>query len=394
MTSDTDMPATAHDVDGNRLCVVTGGPALRDALLLLIAGARVRLRLFYYIFADDESGRAVREALIDACNRGVDVTLMVDAFGSGTTGEAFFGPLRDAGGKFARFGTGWSTRYLIRNHQKMTIADDSRALIGGFNVADAYFSPQDDRDGWLDLGLEIAGPQVAHLGRWYGQLWRWTSGQGASFLRLRRLVRRWHPGRGTFAWLIGGPTRRLSPWARRVRTDLDTARRVDMVAAYFSPGRRMLLRLGEVVRRGGGTRLLLAARSDNGASVAASRTLYGGLVRRGVAIYEYLPRKLHMKLIVIDDAVYIGSANFDMRSLFLNLELMLRIEDARLAADMRGLIDRWSAQSLAITPDVLARRSGWWRKVRGWISYILVGVLDYTVTRRLNFPDDMPDEEP
>jgi cardiolipin synthase len=91
-----------------------------------------------------------------------------------------------------------------------------------------------------------------------------------------------------------------------------------------------------------------------------------------------------MKLIVIDDAVYIGSANFDMRSLFLNLEVMLRIEDAGFAAVVRDLIDRRAAESRLIVQDYLDRR-GPLELVKQWISYLLVGVLDYTVTRRLNF---------
>src|SRR3546814_11263716 len=99
-----------------------------------------------------------------------------------------------------------------------------------------------------------------------------------------------------------------------------------MVEAYFSPGRGMLKRIARAARRKG-SRLVLPSRSDNGATVAAARLLYGPLLKRGVEIWEYQPCKLHMKLIVVDDAVYVGSANFDMRSLFLNLEIMLRVED-------------------------------------------------------------------
>lgn len=378
---------------GNHLRLIADGPALRDALIALIDGARHSLKLYYYIFAGDGSGTLVRDALIAARDRGVTVTLMVDGFGSSHTPDSFFAPLVEAGAHFARFGTSRTTRYLIRNHQKMAIADDRCLLIGGFNVEDGYFGiPAEDC--WRDVGLLIEGDRVEAMSRWYGQLWRWTATRRHRFRTLRHMVRQWHPSlhhhpADPFRWLIGGPTRRLSPWAQVVKHDLEQAGRVDMIAAYFSPGRGMLKRIARAARRKG-ARLILPARSDNGATVAAARLLYGPLLKRGVEIFEYQPCKLHMKLIVIDDAVYVGSANFDMRSLFINLEVMLRIEDAGFAAQVRDFIGQEAGASRAIELEAYrAGRSGL-ALLKQWISYLLVGVLDYTVTRRLNFraPDD------
>ncbi|MEQ6334932.1 cardiolipin synthase B [Sphingobium sp. MK2] len=387
-----DTDSEADDISimlaGNRLRLITQGTALRAALIGLIEGARHSLKLYYYIFADDGSGMLVRDALVAARRRGVAVTLMVDGFGSSKTPDSFFTPLIEAGAHFERFGTRRSTRYLIRNHQKMAIADDLRLMIGGFNIEDGYFGiPADDC--WCDLGLVIEGDQVEVMTRWYGQLWRWVSTRKQRFRTLRRMVRGWNPSlhpqqADPFRWLVGGPTRRLSPWAKVVKHDMEQARRVDMVAAYFSPGRGMLKRIARAAQRDG-ARLILPAKSDNGATIAAARLLYGPLLKRGVEIAEYEPHKLHMKLFVIDDAVFVGSANFDMRSLFVNLEVMLRIEDAGFAAAVRGMIDCQAARSRTITLEAhLASRTPL-TLIKQWISYLLVGVLDYTVTRRLNF---------
>jgi cardiolipin synthase len=386
----SDASAIGTALGGNQLRLIVEGPALRDALIGLIDGARHSLKLYYYIFAADGSGTLVRDALIAARARGVAVTLMIDGFGSSATPDAFFVPLVESGARFARFGTRRSTRYLIRNHQKMAIADDCRLLMGGFNVEDGYFGiPADDC--WRDVGLLVEGEQVAAMSGWYGQLWRWTSGRSQRFRDLRRMVGRWRPPRRLgsdtpFRWLIGGPTRRLSRWAQVVKYDLEKAARVDMVEAYFSPGRGMLKRISRAARREG-ARIILPAKSDNGATVAAARLLYGPLLKRGVRIAEYQSCKLHMKLIVIDDAVFVGSANFDMRSLFLNLELMLRIEDPTFARDVRALIDREEADSRVISLDAYKAGRTPLTLLKQWISYLLVGVLDYTVTRRLNFRD-------
>lgn len=385
-------------LQGNRLRVIETGPALRQALVDLIDGAHESLKLYYYIFAADESGQLIRDRLVAARARGVAVTLMIDAFGSGATPPAFFDPLIAAGGHFGRFGARRSTRYLIRNHQKLAIADDRRLLMGGFNVEDGYFGISSENrppeDCWYDLGLVVEGPQVQAMTSWYGQLWRWVSTRRQRFRTLRRMVRNWHGTRHDLGepmrWVIGGPTRRLSPWAQLVKHDLERARRLDMVEAYFSPGRGMLKRLAYAARRQG-SRLILPSRSDNGATVAAARLLYGPLLKRGVEIFEYQPGKLHMKLIVVDDAVYIGSANFDMRSLFLNLEIMLRVEDAGFADAMRGFIDRRAKESRQVTLETHRAQRSLPTLIKQWISYFLVGVLDYTVTRRLNFRDPNAD---
>lgn len=393
VTPDGDARDAAATLDGNRLRLITHGPALRTALIDLIDGAHATLKLYYYIFASDGSGQMVRDALIAARGRGVDVTLMVDAFGSADAPDDFFVPLVAAGARFGRFGTRRSTRYLIRNHQKMAIADDRRMLIGGFNVEDGYFGIPPE-DCWRDLGLMIDGTAVAPMSAWHDQLWHWVSGR-QRFRMLRRLVRHWdrrvdRSPVPALTWLVGGPTRRLSPWARMAKHDLTQARQVDMIAAYFSPGRGMLTRIARAAKRTG-ARLIFPSRSDNGATVAAARLLYGPLLKRGVEILEYQPCKLHMKLIIIDDIVYVGSANFDMRSLFLNVEVMLRIEDGGFARAVRAFVDGEAAHATTITLE--AHRAG--RSVlelgKQWISYFLVGVLDYTVTRRLNFRD--PDRD-
>src|SRR3546814_18077251 len=92
------------------------------------------------------------------------------------------------------------------------------------------------------------------------------------------------------------------------------------------------------IKRGSRVRIITAGKSDNNATIAAARFTYAGLLRNGVEVYEYQPTKLHTKLYVIDDAVHVGSANFDVRSLFLNLELMLRIALPAFAAHFRAYV--------------------------------------------------------
>lgn len=371
-------------IEGNRLVLIEEGPRRLSTLLDLIDGAQDSLCLYFYIFAADPVAEQVRDALVAALRRGVAVTLMIDAFGSGGTPDLFFDAFVGAGGRLGRFGTRRSTRYLIRNHQKMAIADGSRAVVGGFNVEAGYFAEGDDRLGWCDLALSVEGPAVVHLQSWYDGMARWVLDSDQGFRTLRRLVREWRPERGALQWLMGGPTRHLNGWVRAVKADLERGSRLDMVAAYFSPGRGMLRRITRIARRGD-ARLIVPLLSDNTMTIGAARHLYHRMIRRGVALYEYECCKLHMKLIVVDDIVYVGSANFDKRSLFINVEIMLRVADAAFAEHVRQMVVRREAESRRIDRTAYRAMAGPLAKLRWLVSYLVVGVMDYTVTRRLNF---------
>ena len=370
-------------VDGNTLHVLTEGPARLRALVDLIDGAHNSLRLVYYIFKDDESGQRVRDALLAACARGVKVWILIDGFGSEDVPDSFFQPLVDSRCHFCRFEPRWGRRYLLRNHQKLAIADGRCVLTGGFNIADDYFGTIEDK-AWRDLGLRVDGPGVACLVDYFDDLFSWARRKHGRFRGLRHLLERHSQGDGKVRWLLGGPVARLSPWTREVRHELTTARSVDMIAAYFAPNWGMLRRIGAIDRRGH-ARLITAAKSDNGATVGAARYTYWRLLRRGVQIFEYRPTKLHTKLVIFDNAVLIGSANFDMRSLYLNLEVMVRIEDMAFARLMRRYFDGEAEHSERINLAAHARRRTWFAQMRWALCYFIVATMDYNVTRRLNF---------
>jgi len=380
------------DVGGNRLRLVRTAAERLSALVDMIEGADRSIKLFFYMFEDDRIGRTVLDMLIAACERGLVVEMMVDSFGSNGAPRKFFDPLIEAGGKFRIFSPRFSTSYFVRNHQKMIIADDRCALIGGFNIADEYFTVHQQTedssltdDSWEDLGLEIEGPEVANLASYFRLLSDWVYRDNGNMRALRKMVRNWDAGNGQFQWLLGGPSNRLSRWARAIKKDLENGSRLDLVSAYFSPGQGLLRRIGGLSKRGGQSRIILPGKTDNAATIGASRLLYGYLLKRNARLFEYTPRRLHTKLVIVDDAVYVGSANFDLRSLFINVEMMLRIEDADFADHARTVIDILHENTETITPELHKSRRTFLNRLRWTLSYFLVNTLDYRVTRRLNF---------
>jgi len=372
----------AATVAGTRLELLESGTDRLTTLLDLIDSARVSVRLLFYMLTPDAAGEAVCDALVRAARRGVAVRVLIDGFGSSAT-PAFLQPIANAGGSFILFHPHIGRRYLLRNHQKMVVVDERRALIGGANIDQQYLTDRGP-DHWRDLWLMLDGAAVAAGARYFDAIYRWSSQPNAKIRSLRRMIRRHSQHKGALQWRFSGPVPRRNPWPTQIAKEIIAGTRFDLIAAYFSPPFAMLRRIARLGRRGQ-VRIVTAARSDNDATIAAARHTYAKLLRNRVEMYEYQPAKLHTKLAIVDDVVHIGSSNFDFRSLYLNLEVMLRIDDAGFAAQLRAYFERELTDSLRVTPELHRQRAGLLRRLKWTISHWLVTGVDYTVTRRLSF---------
>jgi len=375
-------PPISAEIAGNRIELIESGEERLRLLLELIAGAQQSIRMLMYMFNGDRVAIRVRNALTDAARRGVTVQLLIDGFGSAAPDE-FFATLDEAGGEHCRFNPSYGRRYFIRNHQKLVVIDDATAIIGGANIDDTYLTDRGDEH-WRDLWLRIDGPEVTMPSRYFDLLFLWVTRGRPHLKYARRRLAEFSEWRGPLQWKFTGPLSLRNSWWRTIGQDMRNAKRLDMIFAYFAPPSAMLRRIGRIGRRGR-ARIITAARSDNNATIAAARHSYSRLLRRHVQMYEYQPAKLHTKLAIVDDVVHIGSSNFDYRSLYINMEVMLRIKDAAFADAMRAYVDGEIANSKWITPELHRRRAGMWRRIKWALSHYLVNIMDYTVTRRLNF---------
>jgi len=378
-------PPIRAEIAGNRLELIETGEARLKLLLELIGQAQHSIRMLMYMFNADRDGFRVRHALVAAARRGVEVKVLVDGFGSGAPPE-FFAAIDQAGGQHCVFNPSYGRRYFVRDHQKLIVIDETIAIIGGANIDDTYLKDSGPKH-WRDLWLRIDGPEAALPGRYFDSLFRWSLRKNPRMRSLRRMLGEYSEWRGPLQWKFSGPLSMRNSWWRSIGRDIRRGKRLDMIFAYFAPPGAMLRRIGRLGRRGR-ARIVTAAKSDNNATIAAARHSYSRLLRRHVEMYEYQAAKLHTKLAIIDDVVYIGSSNFDYRSLYINLEVMLRIKDKGFADAMRSYFERELADCTWITPELHKRRASPWRRVKWAVSHYLVNIMDYTVTRRLNFRDE------
>jgi cardiolipin synthase C len=153
--------------------------------LALIERAQRTVALQYYIFADDETGTLVGQALRRAAQRGVRVRLLIDD--EYTPGEVpwlqaldsvprfelrIFNPFAERGSGLARAAEFLLdfTRLDHRMHNKLLLTDNAAAVIGGRNIEDAYFG-ESETSNYLDLDVLAVGPVVRDLSGRFDAFW-------------------------------------------------------------------------------------------------------------------------------------------------------------------------------------------------------------------------------
>jgi cardiolipin synthase A/B len=362
--------------------VMTAPPALQwfrsgeevfPAMLEAIATAREAVRLEIYIYADGKIGREIRDALTAAAQRGVKVSVLVDALGSWLLPGAFFSALMAAGGTVRFFNPLRPWRIGVRDHRKLLVCDDNMAFVGGFNIADEY-AGDGVTCGWCDVGLRIENTAVVReLAASFDELFSIAPFRHRPILRLRAFKRRRKSRVLPVTMPLGNqPGTEASPLRIALHHDLSRARDVRIISAYFLPTRKLRRDLLRVARGGGRVQLILAGKSDVPLSQLAARSMYRQLLAAGVEIYEYQPQILHTKLVIADGIAYAGSANFDVRSLKLNYELMLRFSDPIIAASAREIFDAALPHCRKITLEEWRAGQTFWQRWRqDWARFLL-----------------------
>lgn len=347
------------------------------SMLECIAAATKSIRLETYTYADGKVGRKFLEALTAAAGRGVKVEVLIDAIGSWDLADVFFNPLVANGGEVRRFNPLHPLRFGVRDHRKVLICDEETSFIGGFNLADEYDGDGVTR-GWCDLGIQIENRSLAaELGGSFAELFALSGFEKKSWLQFRAFRRRRKAKPDSMKQLLQAqPGHGASPIQVALYRDLRGARDVRITSPYFLPTLRLRRDLMRVARRSGRVQLILPAKTDVQVSQLAARSLYPRLLKRGVEIYEYQPQILHSKLICIDDAVYVGSSNLDIRSLNLNYELMLRLHDQPTVMQAHEVFERMLGQCRRIELGPWLKTQTLWQRWKNHWSHFLLTRID------------------
>jgi cardiolipin synthase len=335
--------------------LIVDGKATYAALVEAIQAAREHVHVEYYIYAGDRTGTLVREALVARAKAGVKVRVLLDGVGSRLKRE-FTQPLEDAGVELAYFHPvrWWMTPFLrpklnLRSHRKIVVCDGKVGFTGGINVTDDENEAFND-NAFHDLHLRVEGDAVRWLQVAWLEDWNYCTGRtipGASVLP--------EPKTGPIAAQVipAGPDNEWEPIHRmQVQAINGAEKRVWLATPYFVPSRAALFALEGAAMRGLDVRVVLPKESDSKLVTAAARSYFDQMLRAGVRVYEYGPRMLHSKALLIDaDEALIGTSNFDTRSFSLNFEIVMLFRDPGVAATLEQSFVADMAGSVEVTKD-------------------------------------------
>lgn len=333
-----------------------------------------------YIYKGDATGARIRAALLAAVQRRVRVRILLDDFGSAELPKDFFSELVVRGADLRFFNPSRVLRVAFRNHRKLVVADDRQAIVGGFNIGDEYAGDGVDK-GWRDLGMQVTGPIVLELEASFDRMFIAAQMNHSAFSLFARRRQAAVLSNDSPELLTSGPGFGGASLRRSLYRDLLSACSVDIMTAYFAPTWMLRRRLARAAQRGR-VQLILPAKTDVSLLRLAGQHLYSRLLREGAHVFEYQPQILHAKLLILDEVLYIGSCNLDVRSLRLNFELLVRVPDAKIVQQARELFAADTVRSKVVVLEDWEQSSTWWRRFERQVAFWLVTRLDPLLARR------------
>jgi cardiolipin synthase A/B len=334
--------------------------------------------------------------------------------------RAFDRELRAGGVEVQRFRSSWGRIFRFqlkfRNHRKIMVVDGLEGWIGGLNVGDEYRGwgrgsrieeegPDDGHAGggartvepgrasrasrssrvrrpWRDTHLYLRGPAAQDLQQTFVGDWFWATGTEPDGL----VWGAGDPAGGSATYpaaadglaaeaaeaakadvftgvavtvVPAGPADRVSATSLTLLDAIHRARdRLWITTAYFVPDAPLVAALQLAALRGVDVRVLVPLRGDLGHMDRLSFAYFEDLLRVGVRIFRYANGVLHAKTAVIDDQLaWVGTANLDPRSLYLNFEVTALLHDAAVAAQLAGHMEDDLLRAVPLTAEDLGARS-------------------------------------
>ena len=355
----SNMQNTAHSFeDTGKLQLLEGSIAFFPSLIAAIDNAMESVQMETYIFDLTASGAHIAAALERAAQRGVQVRVMVDGFGTPVFPVEWKNRFKLAGIQWLVYEPIVTLGVFLpsqwrRLHRKLCVIDNAVAYCGGINLLDDCHDPS---YGTLaaprfDFTVRVSGALAQDIQLATSQLWdRLSFGKPINIKRVKTAIKtlptalkrhHWHantPSGKTLAALVlrDNITNRGQIERAYLKAIGDAHHEIIIANAYFVPGVKLRRALVHAAKRGVKVQLLLQGKYEYFMQYHAARPIYGILLAAGIEIYEYDKSYLHAKVAVIDSVwATVGSSNLDPLSLLLAREANIVMQDADFAQSLR-----------------------------------------------------------
>ncbi len=347
----------------------------------MIHSAQKVIHLQTYIFGEDQTGKEISDALIEASKRGVKVLVLVDGYGSKELSRNFITQMKNAGIQFRFFSSFFSQEsisHVRRLHHKILVVDEEQMMIGGLNIGNKYRGTQ-TKKAWLDFAVLVKGACCSRIQQlcdmfYHKKNFNWEKKpkrmtDHGPLVRFRRND-----------WLRG-KNEIYSSYKKAFRR---SRKSVTVVGSYFLPGFFFMRYIQNAVKRGVRVRIIVGAISDIPFFHSAEKYLYDDLLRHGVEIYEWNDSVLHGKAAIVDEEwCTIGSYNLNNLSKYKTIELNVDVKDKEFARifskDVEALI---LEHCTYVTPTIHKKNLNIFARIRRTLAYYYYRFFMYLVSSR------------
>jgi len=347
-------------VSGNKIEPLINGEEAYPAMLEAIRGAKKTISFQTYIFDRDEIGLAFAHELGEAVRRGVEVRVLIDAAGTRYSWPSILHALHREKIKYARFLPAFALWRLmamnLRTHRKIMVVDGCLGFTGGMNVRRGHCLKKNPRRPVQDIHFRVTGPVLAQLQEAFADDWLFTTGES---LRGEDWFPKLSPAGQVLArGVADGPDEDFEKLRWTLLGALSIARySVRIVTPYFLPDPAVVSALNVASMRGVVVDIILPEKSNLPFVQWASRAMWWQVLMHGCRLWLTPPPFDHSKLMLVDGCwVFLGSANWDARSLRLNFEYNLECYDVSLAQTIDRIIQAKRSSAHEVTLDEVDRR--------------------------------------
>ncbi len=352
-------------LSGNTLSLLQLPEEILHTIIEDIENAQTSIRMVFYIWHPGGLADAVASSLIRASKRGVKVKLLLDSAGSPRFFRSpWYKMMKDAGIEViqaleVKMWRIFLRRLDLRQHRKIIVIDDDIAYTGSMNLVDpAYFKQSSGVGHWIDIMVRLTGPTVNVLSAIH--CWDWEVETGKRHMpKLPECKVDNDDYRHPIQVVPSGPGMPEYLIHQVLTLAINQANHsVRITTPYFVPSNDLLETLKMTAQRGINVELIIPLKNDSIMVQWASRAFYSDLLNAGVKIYKFYGGLLHTKSVVIDDQFcLVGTVNMDMRSLWLNYEVTLAVDDEDFTKEMVMLQDSYIKRSYPVEQKVWEERT-------------------------------------